>query len=585
MSVAVPQSVPVTASAEYADPILLNPKRHQRRYPDERGREVMLRTIEFFENKGLAALKRDDHARVWYQDFLDYQREHRLFATLCTPSAYGSGDTRWDTWRNCEFAEILGFYGLHYWYTWQVSVLGLGPIWMSGNEEVKRRTAEALENGGIFAFGLSEQAHGADLYASEMELKALGDGKYVANGEKYYIGNGNAAAITSIFGKQAENGEFVFFAADPTRDEYKLRKNVVAVQSYVASFGLENYPVDEGDILHRGQDAWDAALNTVNIGKYNLGWASIGICTHAMYEALDHAHNRVLYGNRVTEFSHVKRMLLEAYARTVAMKVVATRASDYFRSATREDRRYLLYNPVVKMVVTTEGEKVVTLLQDVIAARGFENDLYFEMAARDIMGLPRLEGTVHVNMALIVKFMAAWLFMPDENLPEIGRRDDDADDTFLFDQGPTRGLSKVRFHEWRKAFEGVNLPNVQVFKEQVEAFAQAMAAAPPDENQQRDVDYLFAVGEIFSIAAYAQLVLEGAKFDPVGDDLLDVIFGVLIDDLSAAALRLHARGQVSDQQSELALGLVRRPVADAERDSRVYSERVLPLAGAYRMNP
>ncbi len=36
-------------------------------------------------------------------------------------------DARWDTYRNCIFNEILGFYGLSYWYAWQVSILGLGP--------------------------------------------------------------------------------------------------------------------------------------------------------------------------------------------------------------------------------------------------------------------------------------------------------------------------------------------------------------------------------------------------------------------------------------------------------------------------
>ena len=43
------------------------------------------------------------------------------------------------------------------------------------------------------------------------------------------------------------------------------------------------------------------------------------------------------------------------------MKLVPLRAGDYMRSASREDRRYLLYNPMVKMKVTTEGEKVLNL--------------------------------------------------------------------------------------------------------------------------------------------------------------------------------------------------------------------------------
>ena len=43
---------------------------------------------------------------------------------------------------------------------------------------------------------------------------------------------------------------------------------------------------------------------------------------------------------------------------------------------------------MVKMKVPTQGEEVVNLIWDVIAARGFEKDVYFEMAARDIRPCP-----------------------------------------------------------------------------------------------------------------------------------------------------------------------------------------------------
>ena len=70
----------------------------------------------------------------------------------------------------------------------------------------------------------------------------------------------------------------------------------------------------------------------------------------------------------VTDFVHVKRLFTDAYARLVAMKLMALRAADYMRSASPDDRRYLLYNPVVKMKVTTQGEDVINQLWDVIAA-------------------------------------------------------------------------------------------------------------------------------------------------------------------------------------------------------------------------
>jgi acyl-CoA dehydrogenase len=179
---------------------------------------------------------------------------------------------------------------------------------------------------------------------------------WTANGEKYYIGNANVARMVSTFGKiegSSENGEYVFFAADSQHDRYDLIKNVVNSQNYVANYALKGYPVTEADLLHRGPDAFHAALNTVNVCKYNLGWGAVGMCTHAMYEAVTHAANRHLYGTLVTDFSHVRRLLTDAYLRLVAMRLVCSRASDYMRSASAEDRRYLLYSPLTKAKVTS----------------------------------------------------------------------------------------------------------------------------------------------------------------------------------------------------------------------------------------
>lgn len=164
--------------------LLLNPKRlDDSVYADPRTAEIMRKTVEFFEGRGKRRLKDDDHAALWYQDFLDFVREERVFATLLTPESHAGDDSdkRWDTARLAQFAEILGFYGLPYWYTWQVSILGLGPIWMSDNEAVKQRTVELLEDGAIFAFGLSERAHGADVYSTDMILKRTPDGELLAN--------------------------------------------------------------------------------------------------------------------------------------------------------------------------------------------------------------------------------------------------------------------------------------------------------------------------------------------------------------------------------------------------------------------
>jgi acyl-CoA dehydrogenase len=564
---------------------LFNPGRLEPGNLDERSRAIMTRTVDWFEAKGRARIKDDDHKRVWYADFLEFVKQEGIFATLLTPAAEAGGDPdkRWDTARNAAFNEILGFYGLAYWYTWQVSILGLGPVWMSKNEAVRRRAARLLDEGAVFAFGLSERDHGADVYATETALTPQADGTWLANGSKYYIGNGNEAPLVSTLGKFAGTDEFVFFAASFGHERYELVKNIVASQNFVAEFALHDYPVTADDIIARGDAAWDTAMNTVNIGKYNLGWASIGMGTHAFYEAIDHASARILYGHPVTDFPHVRTLFVDAYARLTAMKLVALRAADYMRAASRDDRRYLLYNALVKMKVTSEGETVINLLWDVIAAKGFEKDTFFEMAARDIRALPKLEGTVHVNVALITKFMAAYFFKP-QPMPAVGRRDEPGDDAFLFDQGPARGLSRVRFGDWKTVYDASSLPNVRVFRGQAATLRRMLMAARPDKAQQRDIDFLQAVGQMFSLVAYGQLVLEAAPLHGIDDDTVDQIFECMVRDFSAYALQLRDKAATGRRQRWFCGRMIRRPAVDTARFDRVWRDRVAVLRGAYTMN-
>ena len=564
--------------------ILLNPKKHGRPYPDERSREIMTKTIAFLENKGLKKIKKDYHEKVWNYDFVEFLRKEKIFATLMTPKGYGAEDSRWDTYRNCEFAEITSFYGLTYWYTFQVSMLGLGPIFLGENEAVKHKAAQRLEEGYVFGFGLSEKEHGADIYSTDMVLTPKGDGAYVAKGDKYYIGNGNEAAMVSTFAKMSDTGDYVWFVVDSKHEKFECVQNVVNESNYVAEYALHDYPITDQDILSKGQRAWDDMLNTINICKFNLGWGSIGLCTHAFYEAIDHAAHRYVYGQYVTDFPHVKKLFTDAYCRLVAMKLFSERASDYMRMASQADRRYLLYNPMVKMKVTTQGEEVINLLWDVIAAKGFEKDPFFEIATHEIRMLPKLEGTVHVNMALVVKFMENYFFNP-KGFPKVPRRDNASNDDGLFNQGPTKGLGKIQFHDYRIAYQSVSLPNVEVFKDQIATFTEFLIQATPDKNQSRDIDYLLALGEIFTLVAYGQLILENKEFFNVEDDLIDEIFDVMVRDFSKYALQVFSKPSSTSKQKDLCRKMIKNPIPDEAKFNRIWETHVYPLKGQYSINP
>ena len=573
--------------------LLLNPNDFDPQHLDAQSRRQLRALIEWFEERGKVRLLRDDLEATWVDDFLDFIKRERLFATFLTPSEFADGDAdkRWDTSRNAMLSEILGFYGLAYWYAEQVTILGLGPIWQSDNVKAKEKAAAQLEAGGVMAFGLSEREHGADIYNTDLLLTpASGDDEGVvfrASGEKYYIGNGNVAGMVSVFSRRVDiegSDGYVWFVADSAHANYELIDNVVHGQMFVSNFRLNDYPVYEEDILCTGPDAFSAALNTVNVGKFNLCSGSIGMCEHAFYEAITHANNRILYGNPVTDFPHVRASFVDAYARVVAMKSFSNRAIDYFRSASLEDRRYLLFNPVTKSKVTSEGEKVVTLLWDVLAAKGFEKNTYFCEVARLIGALPRLEGTVHVNVAQILKFMPNYMFNPTD-YPQIGTRDDPADDVFFWSQGPARGASKVQFADWAPVYERHSeIPNVARFFEQALALKELLTNAAPDAGQQADLDFVLVVGHLFTLVVYGQLILEQAELTGLDRDVVDQIFDIQVRDFSGYAVALHGKPSSTPAQQEWALSAVRKPAADSARFDRVW-EQVRGYDGAYEMRP
>ncbi|MFH2073616.1 MAG: acyl-CoA dehydrogenase, partial [Actinomycetota bacterium] len=184
----------------------------------------------------------------------------------------------------------------------------------------------------------------------------------------------------------------------------------------------------------------------------------------------------------------------------------------------------------------------------------------------------------------IVKFMENYFFHP-ETLPAVPRRDDAANDDFLFAQGPTRGLGKIRFHDPDAVFGRFDQPNVAVFREQIAALKTMLVMATPTKEQAQDIDFLLALGEIFTLVVYGQLFLESAEIAGIDDDLIDQVFDVLVRDWAGFAVDLHGKPTTTKEQAEYCIAMVRRPAADAGRFERVWNQQVLSLRDAYEMAP
>jgi acyl-CoA dehydrogenase len=324
-------------------------------------------------------------------------------------------------------------------------------------------------------------------------------------------------------------------------------------------------------------------LSTVNIGKTQTSTKSVGMAAHMLYETVNHAHNRYLYGKRVTDMPHIRRALLESWARIVMARLYCYRAVDYFRQANAQtDRRYLLFHPIQKARAAAECEKAVILMHNIMAAKAYETDMFAETAIRQIGNPVRLEGTVHVNMSQAVKFIHNYFYdtidMPD--VPDGKMVKDDSQSTFVQGFG---GAKMIKFSDYRKAFAGCRLENVKIFLEQAEAFGAFSNTSPMTKDQEKNADFMLNIAEIFATVVYSQLVFEKAKIESIEDKIIDQLFSYLVRDINAYVMRQlnEYAGHFESGQKNGLSAIIKEPRIDFALENALLEEDILALEGAY----
>jgi acyl-CoA dehydrogenase len=555
-------------------------------------RDPSTRTLAaFFEAKGLPAIKDEDYRQHWYDDWISHQASHRLYAALLSPKEHSSLGNEFDLLKLTRFLEVFAYFSPAHGYSLQVTFLGLFSILMGSNDALKKEAVAQLEAGGLFALGVSERDHGSDLLANDFSVAGNGDGVFVANGGKYYIGNANSASMISILARKlngrprdrAKRAPPVLFALRPKKSNgFKNGRKIPTLgirSAFVGEFDVKDHQLPETDFIAEGRDAWDAVLGTVTLGKFFLGFGSIGICERSFHETITHLTNRILYGKPVIDMPHIGSAVAQAYAHLTAMKLYAYRAVDYLRIASAEDRRYLLFNAVQKAKVSTTGVKVMALLSECIGAKGFESDTYFEMALRDVQLIPSLEGSTHINLTLTAQFVPRYFNNPDPNLPDppsaAAGECASAENPYLM-QARSSPANTIAFPFFARAYQPLlAIPNVHHFARQARAF-RLFVKGRSFHPRTADTQAALAVAQCMATIAYGQLVAENSVRFNVPRQIVSTMFHQLVNDLSVSALILASSNRLNAVSRILIKRLITVPkTTDADWEFVLNRARVL----------
>ena len=108
--------------------------------------------------------------------------------------------------------------------------------------------------------------------------------------------------------------------------------------------------------------------------------------------------------------------------------------------------------------------------------------------------------------------------------------------------------------------------------------------ARPTKKQAGDIDFLLILGELFTLVAYGQLILENQKIYNVEDPLVDQIFDFMVRDFSKFAMQLYCKPTSSAGQRFFAKRMFKKPVFDKTRYDKIWNEYAYAMKDQYTMN-
>lgn len=95
---------------------------------------------------------------------------------------------------------------------------------------------------------------------------------------------------------------------------------------------------------------------------------------------------------------------------------------------------------------------------------------------------------------------------------------------------------------------------------------------------------MLALGEMFTLVVYAQLILENLKHHQIADVVVDQIFSFMVREFAQFALHQLSNFINSENQQIYLRLMMKTPDISPAREQELWENHVAKLIGAYTMN-
>lgn len=334
--------------------------------------------------------------------------------------------TLWDNgMANLEFPESVGGAGLscvdhvlvqeevHY------GCLGIGtsvmgnnlaamPIILAKHERLTKKYLGMLMEAPLYAaYGCSEPDAGSDVAALSTKFVKKGD-KYILNGQKRWITNGDVADWYLVFareeGSKAHKGiaAFVVEAQWPGCRWDGLVHKLGQRASHTCDLIFEDVEVPAENLVVGPDQGFKLAMATFDRSRPWIAAAAAAVIRRAKDESLRYAMERKTFGTAIINHQMVQSMLAEMEIAYHATRLLTLNA------ALQVDRGELrgVHSACAKAYGADAAMSVTTDAVQIFGGYGYTNEFVVEKLMRDAKLLQIYEGTSQIQRVVIARDMA-----------------------------------------------------------------------------------------------------------------------------------------------------------------------------------